>query len=52
VAAKRAIVVDLSQVTFPTSWGIRMLVLGAKAVTNKGGKIVLSSAVRAEDSGD
>jgi stage II sporulation protein AA (anti-sigma F factor antagonist) len=40
---KRAIVVDLSQVTFLTSWGIRMLVLGAKVVTNKGGKIVLSS---------
>jgi anti-sigma B factor antagonist len=42
-ATKRAIVVDLSQVTVLTSWGIRMLVLGAKAVTNKGGKIVLSS---------
>jgi stage II sporulation protein AA (anti-sigma F factor antagonist) len=41
--AKRAVVVDLSQVTFLTSRGIRMLVFGAKAVTNKGGKIVLSS---------
>jgi anti-anti-sigma factor len=41
--AKRAIVVDLSQVTFLTSRGIRMLVFGARAVTNKGGKIVLSS---------
>ena len=41
--AKRAIVVDLSQVIFLTSRGIRMLVLGARAVTNKGGKIVLSS---------
>ena len=43
VGAKRAIVVDLSQVSFLTSRGIRMLVFGARAVTNKGGKIVLSS---------
>ena len=43
VGAKRAIVVDLSQVTFLTSRGIRMLVFGARAVTNNGGKIVLSS---------
>jgi hypothetical protein len=30
-------------VTILTSRGIRMLVFGARAVTNKGGKIVLSS---------
>jgi anti-sigma B factor antagonist len=40
--AKRAIVVDLSQVNFLTSRGIRMLVFGARAVADKGGKIVLS----------
>ena len=39
--AKRAIVVDLSQVNFLTSRAIRMLVFGARAVTNKGGKLVL-----------
>jgi hypothetical protein len=42
VGAKRAIVVDLSQVTFlpraVSAVGVR-----ARAVTNKGGKIVLSS---------
>jgi anti-anti-sigma factor len=41
--AKRAIVVDLSQVNFLTSRAIRMLVIGARAVTNKGGKLVLLS---------
>jgi anti-anti-sigma factor len=41
--AKRAIVVDLTQVNFLTSRAIRMLVIGARAVTNKGGKLVLLS---------
>src|SRR5262249_29983278 len=41
--SKRAIVVDLSQVNFLTSIAIRMLVLGARAVANRGGKLVLSS---------
>ncbi len=41
--AKRAIVVDLSSVDFLASLGIRVLVLGAKAVRNKGGKVVLLS---------
>jgi anti-anti-sigma regulatory factor len=36
-------VVDLSQVNFLTSLAIRMLVLGARAVANNGGKLVLSS---------
>ena len=43
VGAKRAIVVDLSQVNFLTSLAIRMLVIGARTVTNKGGKLVLLS---------
>ena len=41
--AKRAIVVDLSQVNFLTSRAIRMLVFGARAVTNKGGKLRVCS---------
>jgi len=41
--ARRAIVVDLSAVDFLTSLGIRLLVIGAKAVKNKGGKLVLLS---------
>jgi anti-sigma B factor antagonist len=41
--SKRAIVVDLSEVDFLASLGIRVLVIGAKAVKNKGGKIVLLS---------
>ena len=39
--AKRAIVIDLSAVDFLTSLGIRLLVIGAKAVKKKGGKLVL-----------
>ena len=41
--ARRAIVVDLSQVDFVASLGIRVLVLGARAVKNKGGKLVILS---------
>ena len=41
--ARRAVVVDLSAVDFLTSLGIRLLVIGAKAVKNKGGKLVLLS---------
>lgn len=41
--ARRAIVVDLSAVDFLTSLGIRLLVIGAKAVKSKGGKLVLLS---------
>jgi anti-anti-sigma factor len=43
VGAKRAIVVDMSGVDFLASLGIRVLVMGAKAVRNKGGKVVLLS---------
>ena len=41
--ARRAIVVDLSQVDFLASLGIRVLLLGARAVKNKGGKLVILS---------
>jgi anti-sigma B factor antagonist len=40
--AKRAIIVDLSGVDFLASLGIRVLVMGAKAVRNKGGKVFFS----------
>jgi len=43
IGSKKAIVVDLSQVNFLTSLAVRMLVFGARAVTNNGGKLVLSS---------
>ena len=41
--ARRAVVVDLSQVDFLASLGIRVLVLGARAAKNKGGKLVILS---------
>jgi anti-anti-sigma factor len=41
--SKRCIVVDMSAVEFLASLGIRVLVMGAKAVRNKGGKLVLLS---------
>lgn len=41
--AKRAVVVDLSNVNLLTSLGIRVLLLGARAVKSKGGKLVLLS---------
>jgi anti-anti-sigma factor len=41
--SKRAIVVDLSQADFLASLGIRMLMSGARAVRNQGGKLVLLS---------
>jgi anti-sigma B factor antagonist len=40
---RRAIVVDLSEVEFLASLGIRVLVLGARAVKNKGGKLAILS---------
>lgn len=39
--SKRAIVVDLSRVSFIASMGMRTLVSGAKAARNKGGRMVL-----------
>src|SRR5580693_2300260 len=41
--ARRAVVVDPSQVDFLASLGIRVLVLGARAAKNKGGKLVILS---------
>jgi anti-sigma B factor antagonist len=41
--SKRAIVVDLSNVSLLTSLGIRVLLLGARAVKSKGGKLVILS---------
>jgi anti-anti-sigma factor len=41
--AKRAVVVDLSNVAFKASLGIRLQVMGAKTVTGKGGKLVILS---------
>ena len=42
-AARRAIVVDLSQVDFLASLGIRVLMHGARTAKNKGGKLVILS---------
>jgi anti-anti-sigma factor len=39
--SRRAIVVDMSGVDFLASLGIRVLMLGARAVRNKGGKLVI-----------
>lgn len=41
--SRRAIVVDLSQVSFLASMGIRLLLTGAKATQSKGGSMVLLS---------
>lgn len=38
---KRAIIVDLSDVSFLASYGIRVLLVGAKIVRSKGGKLVV-----------
>jgi anti-anti-sigma factor len=40
---KRAVVVDLSNVAFKASLGIRLHVMGAKTITRKGGKLVILS---------
>jgi anti-sigma B factor antagonist len=42
-SSKRALVVDLSGVSFLASLGIRVLVMGAKAVRANGGRIALLS---------
>jgi anti-anti-sigma factor len=41
--AKRAVVVDLSNVAFKASLGIRLQVMGAKTITRNGGKLVILS---------
>jgi len=39
--SKRALIVDLSQVDFIASLGLRLLIVGARAVQRKGGRMVL-----------
>lgn len=41
--ARRSIVVDMTGVSFLASLGIRVLLIGAKAASSKGGKMVLLS---------
>lgn len=43
VGQNRAIIVDLSGVTFIASMGLRTLIMGAKTVASKRGRIVLFS---------
>jgi len=43
--SRRSLVIDLAKVSFLASMGIRLLVLGAKTVASKGGKIVLLDPV-------
>jgi anti-sigma B factor antagonist len=38
---KRAVIVDLSDASFMSSYGIRVLLVGAKIVSGKGGKLVI-----------
>jgi anti-anti-sigma factor len=41
--ARRALVIDLAEVSFIASMGIRLLLLAARAVNAKGGKIALAA---------
>jgi anti-sigma B factor antagonist len=41
ITEKRKIIVDLSAVTFLASYGIRVLLVGAKIVNGKGGNLVI-----------
>jgi anti-anti-sigma factor len=41
VAKEKFLLIDLSQVTFLASMGIRTLIVGAKALREKGGKLFL-----------
>jgi len=43
-ADKRAIVVDLTAVEFLASYGLRVLLMGAKIVNGKGGKLAIVCA--------
>lgn len=43
--ARKALVVDLSQVSFVASMGIRLLLIAGKTVTAKGGKMALLAPV-------
>ena len=44
-ASKRALIVDLSQVVFIASLGLRLLIVAARAVQRKGGRMVLLQPV-------
>lgn len=39
--SRRSVVVDLSRVTFLASMGMRLLLMGAKTMASKGGRLVL-----------
>jgi anti-sigma B factor antagonist len=41
VAEKRLVIVDLSAVTFLSSYGVRVLLVGAKTVGKQGGRLVI-----------
>lgn len=43
IGSKRGVVVDMSEVTFLASIGIRVLVLGAKQLQRRGGNLVVLS---------
>jgi anti-anti-sigma factor len=43
VGSQRQVIVDLSQVSFLASMGIRTLIMGAKGVKSKGGRMALLS---------
>ena len=43
--ARRAVIVDLSHVSFIASMGIRLLLTAARAINNKRGKIALVSPI-------
>lgn len=45
-ATRRAIVVDLSEVSYMASLGVQMLVVAAKAVGRNGGKIAIAAPSR------
>jgi anti-anti-sigma factor len=38
---KRAVMVDLSDVSFMSSYGLRVLLVGTKIISGKGGKLVI-----------
>jgi anti-sigma B factor antagonist len=43
MGSKRAVIVDLSRVSFVASMGLRTLIMGAKTVASKKGRMVLLS---------
>lgn len=45
VSAQKAVIVDLAAVPFIASMGLRALILGAKSMHSKGGKMVLLNPV-------